>query len=461
MIPEANRSIPRTMAMLAMLGLGFCTSPASAQFAPWQQPPGSNQTGLPSPPIKANANPPSEEERAKPPPPDLDVPENSPAYWQGEEYEQDGGPLGLGRGFLPGLACDVVHDRFWARSEFLAWWTKGFATPPLLTTGPGTNPSEVGVLGAPGTSVLLGGKDLQGGFHPGVRIALGGWLNGPQTLGLEGSYLQLSRQTTYFNTSGASVPVLARPFFNSETGQQDSQIVSFPDQQSGSFSAESATSLQVVEILARKNLNLQPGFAVDLVAGYRYQQLEDHLGINDALTFSGTASAFPAGSIVQQSDRFDTRNVFQGGEVGMSSAIHGSWWNIGALLKVGVGQTNSRVTIIGSTTTAIPGQATAQFLGGFLALPSNIGIHDSVRFSTVPELDITLGFDLSPQLRATIGYDLIYWDAVARPGDQIDLNIDPRQFPPPAITNAMRPAFVLHTSDYWAQGLNLGLDFRF
>ena len=56
---------------------------------------------------------------------------------------------------------------------------------------------------------------------------------------------------------------------------------------------------------------------------------------------------------------------------------------------------------------------------------------------------------------------MLYWTSVARPGDQIDLNIDPRQFPPPITTDATRPAFVLHTTDYWAQGVNLGLDLRF
>ena len=68
-------------------------------------------------------------------------------------------------------------------------------------------------------------------------------------------------------------------------------------------------------------------------------------------------------------------------------------------------------------------------------------MYDSNQFSVVPELGLTLGYDFSPQLRATIGYDLVYWNTVARPGDQIDLNIDPRQFPPPAITGATRPEF--------------------
>ena len=90
-----------------------------------------------------------------------------------------------------------------------------------------------------------------------------------------------------------------------------------------------------------------------------------------------------------------------------------------------------------------------------------MGVHDSDQFSVVPEMGVAVGYDFSPQLRATIGYNLLYWTSVARPGDQIDLNIDPRQLPPAAVSGATLPAFRLQTSDYWAQGLNLGLDLRF
>ena len=282
-----------------------------------------------------------------------------------------------------------------------------------------------------------------------------------QTLGVEASYLQINRQTEYFNASGITTPILARPFFNSEAGQQDSQLVNYPGQQSGTFASAAATELQVAEVLFRKNLSRQEGLVVDVVAGYRYQQLDDHLALDDSLTFSGTAAAFPAGSVVQQSDLLDTQNVFHGGVVGMSTSYHVQRWSIDTLLKIGVGQTHSRVTILGSTNTAIPGQAATLAEGGFLALPSNIDSYVSNQFSVVPDLGVTLGFDFSPQLRGTIGYEVVYWNSVARPGDQIDTNIDPRQFPPPAITNAARPEFNLHTSDYWAQGLNLGLDLRF
>ena len=49
----------------------------------------------------------------------------------------------------------------------------------------------------------------------------------------------------------------------------------------------------------------------------------------------------------------------------------------------------------------------------------------------MPEIGFTLGYDLTSRLKATVGYTLLYWSNVARPGDQIDLNVDSRQFPPP------------------------------
>ena len=90
-----------------------------------------------------------------------------------------------------------------------------------------------------------------------------------------------------------------------------------------------------------------------------------------------------------------------------------------------------------------------------------MGTHESQQFSMMPEIGCTLGYDLTSRLKATVGYSLLYWSNVARPGDQIDLNLDPGQFPPPTTTTGVKPQFDLHTSDFWAQGVNLGLDFRF
>jgi hypothetical protein len=437
MIPDGNRSIFHTLAIVAALGWAFEAAPAAAQLAPWQQPPGAGQS-------------------------DSSDPSGGSAPWASENDLQDGSPLGLCDGSMPELTYAFFHDRFWMRGEFLGWWSKGFSTPPLLTSSPsGTAAAQAGVLGAAGTSILFGGGALSGGFQPGERITLGAWLNRDQNLGIEASSFQLNRQTQYFNASGVTVPILARPIYNVQAGQQDSQLVNYPGQQSGTFSSAVASNLQLDEFLVRMNLQQRPGLSVDLVAGYRYQQLEDHLEADDALSFSGSQASFPAGSTVQQFDGFDTRNVFQGGVVGMSTSFQRERWSFETSLKIAVGGTHSRVAITGATATAVPGQAATLLPGGLLALPSNIGVYDSYQFSVVPELGLTLGFNFSPQLRATLGYEIIYWDSVARPGDQVDLNVDPRQLPPPAGGSSAQPAFQLHTSDYWAQGLNLGLDLRF
>jgi hypothetical protein len=436
MTSDKSRPTRIALVLAGTFALFAWTLPAAAQLAPWQQPPGSATEA------------------------DDAVTSSNP--WTDEADERMDTIWGIHPSHMACVLCDCAHDRIWFRSEFLGWWTKGFAVPPLVTTSPaGTDISQAGVLGAPGTSVLLGNKDLLGGFQPGERFVLGTWFGHTQTWGIEASYLQLNPQSDIRQFNGATTPILARPFFDTSTNAQDAQTVNFPGQQSGTISSEASSQLQAAEVLIRKNLTRRGNVTIDLTAGYRYQQLNDHLSLGDTLSFSGTQAAFPAGTVLTQSDIFDTRNVFQGGQVGLSTFVQFNRFSIDGSLKAAVGENFTQVTILGATTTNIPGTGISNFVGGFLALPSNMGVFDSQRFSIVPELSLTLGWDFTPQLRGTIGYDLLYWTGVARPGDQIDLNLDPGQFPPGTSSTSTRPQFVLHTSDYWAQGLNLGLDWRF
>jgi hypothetical protein len=118
------------------------------------------------------------------------------------------------------------------------------------------------------------------------------------------------------------------------------------------------------------------------------------------------------------------------------------------------------VTINGSTVTTVPGQASSSATGGVLALPSNIGDISRTRFSAVPELDINFRYQLTRLWRFNVGYTFMYVTNVARPGDQISLSVDPRQFPPPVAAGAF-PAFRFNDSDLWLHGINLGLEARF
>ena len=230
-------------------------------------------------------------------------------------------------------------------------------------------------------------------------------------------------------------------------------VLSYPGAQSGTFAAASTSNFQVVEVLMRKAIGRACDYRAEFLAGYRFQRLTDGLDINASTSTSATTNA--TDQTIGTFDEFHTVNDFNGAVLGVAAEVRRCRWTMEGTLKLAVGDTHSNVDISGSTTTSA-----GTFNGGFLALPSNIGNHGIDEFSMVPELGMTLAYDITPHLRATCGYTLIYWSSVVRPGEQIDLNIAPAQFPPNG-TASEKPAFVMRTTDFWAQGINLGLDYRF
>ena len=98
---------------------------------------------------------------------------------------------------------------------------------------------------------------------------------------------------------------------------------------------------------------------------------------------------------------------------------------------------------------------------GLLVQSTNSGLHSRDVFAVVPELGVTVGYQLTARLRATFGYTFLYWSQVARPGDQIDLDVNPSQLTSDGLVGAPRPQFQWIGSDMWVQGMNFGLDYRF
>ncbi len=83
-----------------------------------------------------------------------------------------------------------------------------------------------------------------------------------------------------------------------------------------------------------------------------------------------------------------------------------------------------------------------------------------------PELGLNIGYQITQHLRAFAGYDFLYLSNVLRPGDQIDRGINFSQTVQSAIAgnttaSGTRPALPFTESDFWAQGINLGLEFRY
>jgi hypothetical protein len=100
-----------------------------------------------------------------------------------------------------------------------------------------------------------------------------------------------------------------------------------------------------------------------------------------------------------------------------------------------------------------------------LAQQSNIGEQSNTEFAAVPEFGVTFGYQVTCNVRATVGYTFIYWPNVVRPGDQIDTRLNLSQFPttagPGTLVGEAAPGRSFNDTNFWVQGLNFGLEFRF
>jgi hypothetical protein len=359
-------------------------------------------------------------------------------------------PFGAGNCSSGSDGCECRDTWFSARAETLLWWGKGEHLPPLVTTSPvGTPRTIAGVLGEPTTVVRFGDSDVDDQLRLGGRLTLDAWLTCNQSLGIEASYFILRDQKTSFSDS--SDPIIARPFFNVESLRQDAQLIAYPGFATGSISICAKSELQGADILLRGNWFEDCCRRLDFLVGYRYLRLTESLAINSqsTTTLDDEESNDPTFNV---RDQFRTLNHFNGIEVGALFERRNCRWAFDFLMKLALGGTSERVSIDGSTVFA-NGQTATATPGGLLAAGSNIGTYDHDAFTVVPELGVTVGYDVTCQLRATLGYTLLFWSQVARPADQIDLNVNPG--------GGSFPQFNLHCADYWAQGFNLGLEYKY
>lgn len=367
------------------------------------------------------------------------------------------------------------RGRIYGRAEYLLWWLDGFHVPPLVTTSPaGTPQAQAGVLGEPGTTVLYGNSEILSDSRNGLRFTAGTWLGDYQDVAIEGDVFFFEDASTSFSATGVDgAPILARPFFDVLNATESAALVAFPGLVEGTVTVNASSDFDGAGLRLRKALcckdiggacnacnpsgpPVMPSSVsrIDLIAGYRYLNLDEQLtisaGTNTLLTVPVTQdTAF---------DRFRTSNEFHGGDIGFIWEWESAQWSLELLSKMAIGSTRQQVSISGGTTVGgISGT------GGLLALPSNIGTYNRNIFSVVPELGVNLGYKITPRLRATAGYTLIYWAHVARPGDVIDLDVNTNQLPPavPPFAGPPRPQFEWDDSALIAHGLSVGLDYRY
>jgi putative beta barrel porin BBP7 len=365
--------------------------------------------------------------------------------------------------------------RFWVSAEYLMRWLKD---PPLggplvtsSTVDPFTNP---GVLGQDGTVVLF--DHIPGlGMYSGVRGSAGVALDRCHTWVLDGSilWLQERNKSVVFQSDGNGNPVISRPIINPDTREEGVFLVSFPDNFAGRINIQARQQFWAVETNVSRKLISADWGGIDLIGGFRYAALSEDLTIDDqslVLPLSGQGGRFLGeiigpDNILSKNDTFETRNQFYGGQLGLKAEVRRGNWYLLTKTQLGFGDTYQSLNISGSSTLTPPFGAPTTVPGGLLALPTNMGRVTHNELTLLPELSVSLGYQVSEGIRLYVGYDLTYWSNVVRPGDQIDRNINRSYVPTSEFFGGpafpQDPVILFRTTDWWMQGINFGVAVRF
>jgi hypothetical protein len=157
-------------------------------------------------------------------------------------------------------------------------------------------------------------------------------------------------------------------------------------------------------------------------------------------------------------DSFDATNMFHGCNFGLDFRYHHDRLSLTLRTSLAVGYSAQYLRIVGVTTTVVPPNPQQVQAGGLLALPTNSGEHRRTDAAVLPQLGLTVGYAVSEWARVHLGYDFFYLSDVSHAGSQVDLFVNPTQFPPGTLVGAERPGFFPRRGEIWAQGLRVGLE---
>ncbi len=337
--------------------------------------------------------------------------------------------------------------RVWVGGGGLLWWIKDGWTPPLATAPDGT----------------IGGMLDYGRFN-GVRAETGIWFDDRHTSGmfLEGFALEQKSVSATLTGMGPIV----RPLYNVLTNSAVDVIVASPGVAFGRIDRDTSSRLWSASAGFVKNIAYCPAtHTVDVFFGVRHLDLDETLQVRQETTaLAGTlALAGAQVNALRITDRFDARNLFTGGEIGVRAEARLGPLFLAGCARVAVGPNHESINVFGRTE-EIDGPRSA--LGGLLAVPGgNAGGQVTNRFAVVPAVNGTVGCQLTQNLRASIGYDFLYINDVARAGGQIDPTFNPRLVPASLLFGAQSgpaaPRATTRRDDFYAHGVQFGLELRY
>jgi hypothetical protein len=361
----------------------------------------------------------------------------------------------------------LPQTRSWVNAEYLLWWVKNApASVPLVTRN--NDPTTIGALTDPGTTIFLGAgsnRDIGFGLFSGARLTAGTWLDDEQRFGFEGGGFLLERRSFQFSAASAgganpivSIPFNAtQPFNGNPSGETSLNAGGAPN----TVNISTTSRLWGAEANGLLSFRRSDVLEVSGIVGFRYLDLTENLTSTD--TFSDPT----ANGTVTIMDGFGTRNQFYGGQMGVRARWSFSKWSFDTTAKVALGDNHQTLNIAGATVVngGAFGFANGTTPGGVFAEPSNIGQFHRDVFAVVPEVTFKVTYSVTPRVSTFVGYNFLYLSNSIRPGNEIDRNVNPTQnaffVPPGILTGPAAPLPVFHSSNFWAQGINFGVELKF
>jgi hypothetical protein len=364
----------------------------------------------------------------------------------------------------PGCAGALIpgpKEAVWmSYTQLLLWFQPARSPFPLAVGGP---------VGVPATVLLDGEREL--GKFMAYKIDGGMWTNKDHTVGVGFDGFITEHRSNFLTVAGGpGGNSIRRPFFDVVTGQQTFLFVANADPAAGDvFVGEAATTVTARLASAgahlRRNLRYDDKYQFDLFAGFRYYDLDESL-----VVFQRTVSPFaiPAvgvapGGVVQLRDRAYTRNQFYGGELGGRFEVKHGMTFVALTPKVAFGSIHQITQISGETrgTSTQPGALLAAGDGA----NGNLGRHVVNRFGLATDIGLQAGVALTKNSRIAVGYQFYYLNNVARPGNQFDQTLNPRNVPVSpsfgSLTGVAAPRVTFDREGFFAHGAAITMEARY
>jgi putative beta barrel porin BBP7 len=355
--------------------------------------------------------------------------------------------------------CDPCNEKKccccpgWFGAEYIRWRLDGGdRLPPLVTASPGGTPlSDAAQLDDPSTVILVGDEHLNDDWRDGYRFYGGFWFDCCKTCGVGADYFDVGNDDFNF-TSPQDTIIVGRPFFNTETGEDDAELVSVPNELDGTADVRSTNDFKGAGLTFNKSIyrccnpccpDLNAGLT--MLGGYRFYDFDDNLSVTENLTvLPGTTTPLVPGTTFFVQDSFRTENEFHGGELGLQGYKQRRWWWLDGMAKVAMGVNQRTVRIRGITIVDVPNGGTSVNEGGLLTSEvTNTGRFDDSSFSVIPQFRLGVGAKICKCISARAGYNVIIWPDVVRAASTLPpgLQVDPRNLPPVQAGGGSEPEF--------------------